>query len=113
MKIFAVLLVSMLPITALPQAPIKPVAVQAASKPTVKETKPPTISLELTAKFFKIQARQLQAQVDVGNANGVLGQRSAELQGVVAEVNKACGDKFEPNVSPDGDLSCVVKAAKK
>jgi hypothetical protein len=88
-----------------------PVCVQAKDKPDAA----PTIPTDVQLKFFKASALQQSTQHDLEqsqvykNAQG----RQAEFQAMIQEINKVCGDDYAPNLSQDGELTCVARAKLK
>ena len=77
-----------------------PVSAQTA-KPK-DEPKPPVITDKMRADFFKAQAKMLQD-------NSAAQQSQTAFQGIVAEIQKTCGDDYTAQVNPNGDPVCVAK----
>ena len=82
------------------------------AKPATAPMKPPVLTDAQKAAFFKAQAQTLQAGAEAQRAQQVAQQKAAALQAVIAEVSKACGDKYQPSLDNTGDLVCVVKPGK-
>ncbi len=62
----------------------------------------PTISDAHRAQFFKSQLQFNQAQQEFQKSQ-------AELQSAVGDMTKDCGEKFTPQMGPQGDPVCVAK----
>lgn len=77
-----------------------------AALPQAPAPAPPAISDALKAQFFKAQAQKIQADIAAQQKQQVFAQ-------AVADLNKACGDGFEPQLNPAGDPACVAKPAPK
>jgi hypothetical protein len=93
-----------------------------ADPPKAAAAAPPSIPLELRAKFFKAQSENLQASQAMEKAAEALPQyaiskaKSDALQGVINLLVKACGNDFQPSLSSDeknpetaGDPICIAK----
>lgn len=74
--------------------------------------KPPSISTEQRAQFFKAQS-QLQFAADtVQAAQRTAQDKQAVYEAIVKELKAACGDKdFELQMDSAGDPTCVAKSA--
>lgn len=70
--------------------------------PTPKPDSAPTISDAHRAQFFKSQLKFNQAQQEFQKSQ-------AELQSAVDDMTKDCGEKFTPQMGPQGDPVCVAK----
>jgi hypothetical protein len=70
------------------------------------KVEPPKIPDATIAKFWKAQSQLQQAQ-----AASQAAQQA--MQAVVAEIQKACGEKFQAQMSPAGDPVCVAKPEAK
>jgi hypothetical protein len=71
----------------------------AAAKPST-----PVITDAERASFFKAQSQMIQA-------NAQAQQSQAAFQAQVAELQKACGDKFTLQLNAGGDPECIAKSA--
>jgi hypothetical protein len=74
---------------------------QTAPKPPVKPDVPPVISDAHQKQFFKAQLAITQAQQATQQAQGF-------FQATVADMAKDCGDKYQPQMGPQGDPVCVA-----
>ena len=73
------------------------------SSPTSPTISPaPSIPASDRAEFFKRQVALLQAQQTMTAAQ-------TEFQKAVEELQKDCGERFQPQVGPGGDPVCVPK----
>ena len=79
------------------------VSAHAKDKPEPAEA-PPVISAEHRAEFFKRQLAATEAQRAYQAAQQA-------LQGAVSELTKDCGDKFRPQMDPQGDPVCIAVPA--
>jgi len=68
--------------------------------------KPPTIPDGVQAKFWKAQSQLKSAQEALQNA-----QKQSEE--AIAEIQKACGTNFVPQLGPTGDPICAPKPESK
>lgn len=76
----------------------------------VDAPKPPVLSDALKAKFWKAQT-QVQTAKNTYQETAqykMFERRNAELNAVVDELTKACGDGFQPQLDKDGDPACVA-----
>lgn len=80
---------------------------------TAETPKPPAISDALKLKFFKSQSEAMAAQEAARQAAQTAQQKQAELKSVVDEIQKACGDHFQPQIGKSGDPECAPKPEKK
>jgi len=64
--------------------------------------KPPTISDAVIAKYWKAQSQFTIAKEAFENAQ-------KETTAAIAEIQKACGTEFVPQMSPTGDPICAPK----
>jgi len=86
-----------------PPAPEKP-----------KADVPPVLTGDQRAMYFKAHDNITSANAALQQAQQQIQQAQQEFQAVVAELNKACGDKYQPQLdqSPGpkhGDPVCVLK----
>lgn len=70
------------------------------------DPKAPVISQELLAKYFKSQLALEQTQARLKTI-------TQDLQQIIAQINTACGDKFQAQIGPDGDPACQPKPEPK
>lgn len=76
-----------------------------AQAPAPKESpKPPQITAELRARFWRTQAEAIAAAARAERA-----QEAAKA--AQEEMRKACGDKFVVALDADGEPSCQAKPA--
>lgn len=78
-------------------------------KPAESKPGAPALPEALKAKYFKASAQSLQAQTQMEQVRQLVTQRNTEFQAVVSEIQKACGEKFQPQIDKEGDPACVVK----
>jgi len=105
MKLF----IRLIALTALCLAAYAATAQQPPTSPPAKAPEAPTISLELKAKYFKVDDLNRQAQAEFQAAQKKLQDTSVALQGVIQELVKACGENLIPQLDGSGDPACVAK----
>ena len=71
-----------------------------------KPEAPPAITDAHRAQFFK-------AQLAVNQAQAAMTAAQQTFQAAVADLSKDCGEKFLPQMGPNGDPVCVAKPAEK
>ena len=67
-----------------------------------KPEAPPAITDAHRAQFFK-------AQLEVNQAQAAMTAAQQTMQAAVADLSKDCGEKFTPQMGPQGDPVCVAK----
>lgn len=77
----------------------------------VAPVKPPVISYELQAKFFKAQAWLDAAQLALEHAQQAQKEKQDGFTAAIEEVRKACGENFTAGLSAAGDPVCQPKAS--
>lgn len=83
--------------------------VAAHSQKPVNQTKAPSVSDSLKAKFFKAQSQLLQAQNELHSVQNQVQERYDAFQKTVNELLQACGTGSTASLDKDGDLVCVAK----
>lgn len=84
-----------------------------AGAASAQTPKPPDIPATLSAKFFKAHSESTDAQLQVINAQRQVDAKVQAERQVIAELQAACGEKFQPNMNQQGDVVCVAKPAEK
>lgn len=69
----------------------------------------PQIPDGLAKRFFKAHAESSDANLAVINAQKVVEQKVQAERQVIAELQAACGEKFQPNMNQAGDVVCQAK----
>jgi hypothetical protein len=64
--------------------------------------KPPVVSDDLRADFFKAQSELLQAQASMQQAQGAMST-------VIENLNKVCGDKYQLQLDAAKNPACIAK----
>lgn len=104
MKTLTAILILAASLSAVAQTPaLTPKAPAKAEVP-----KPPTISDGQKAKFFKTQAEMIQAQVQLQHYNEIAQQKVTAFQGMVKEIQDACGKDANLQMDQNGDPACVA-----
>jgi len=72
-------------------------------------SKAPEVPKDVVARYFKAAAQQAQSQVILDRAQKDFETKTQLVQQVVLEMTKVCGEKYQPNLSAQGDPECIVK----
>jgi len=73
--------------------------------------KPPAVSLEFKAEFFKAQSQAQAAQMALEQTAQFKESQDKQkaFQAAVVKLQKLCGDKFQAGLDQSGDPYCTAK----